>query len=103
MVATFAWMLSTPSEEQVWCPVLGLKGYIDLTAKLSYAAPSSASPLLCPVEIKTGKPSAFNEVEHKAQVSIYVLMMILRDRCRVQRWYSFQMSQKYRQQSRGGF
>ena len=80
--------------------MLGLKGYVDIVANAELTSPylpsgnnnngSSSSNIgndgsapskrrfLVPVEIKTGKQSNYNRVEHEAQVTIYILMLLMR-------------------------
>lgn len=50
-------------EEMLWCPVLGMKGQIDVIGKVGDA-------VLMPVELKTGKLSSSALLSHRAQVSL---------------------------------
>ncbi|CCK70333.1 bifunctional ATP-dependent DNA helicase/ssDNA endodeoxyribonuclease DNA2 KNAG_0E00650 [Huiozyma naganishii CBS 8797] len=58
-------------EENIWSPMLGIKGFIDATV----IAHATNSHQIVPFEIKTGK---FKSVAHEAQGLIYTLL--LRDR-----------------------
>ncbi|XP_056268651.1 DNA replication ATP-dependent helicase/nuclease DNA2 isoform X2 [Pseudoliparis swirei] len=64
-------------EENVWCPRFGLKGKIDVTARVRIQKPRSGSrgaseERTVPLELKTGKES--NSIEHRSQVILYTLM-----------------------------
>ncbi|XP_029284528.1 LOW QUALITY PROTEIN: DNA replication ATP-dependent helicase/nuclease DNA2 [Cottoperca gobio] len=64
-------------EENVWSPRFGLKGKIDVTARVQIQKPRSGghrSPeeRTIPLELKTGKES--NSIEHRSQVILYTLM-----------------------------
>nr|XP_054588156.1 DNA replication ATP-dependent helicase/nuclease DNA2 isoform X2 [Nothobranchius furzeri] len=64
-------------EENVWSPRFGLKGKIDVTAKVQIQrAPNSSRRIpeekTIPLELKTGKES--NSIEHRSQVILYTLM-----------------------------
>uniref|UniRef100_A0A3B3D4K1 DNA replication ATP-dependent helicase/nuclease n=1 Tax=Oryzias melastigma TaxID=30732 RepID=A0A3B3D4K1_ORYME len=66
-------------EENVWSPRFGLKGKIDVTARVQIQRPrSSRSPeeKTFPLELKTGKES--NSIEHRSQVILYTLMSMER-------------------------
>uniref|UniRef100_A0A7N8WLZ2 DNA replication ATP-dependent helicase/nuclease DNA2 n=1 Tax=Mastacembelus armatus TaxID=205130 RepID=A0A7N8WLZ2_9TELE len=64
-------------EENVWSPRFGLKGKIDVTARVqihrlrnsSHRAPEEKT---VPLELKTGRES--NSIEHRSQVVLYTLM-----------------------------
>lgn len=63
-------------EENIWSPRFGLKGKIDLTARVRIQRPRSSSLMseerTVPLELKTGKES--NSIEHRSQVVLYTLM-----------------------------
>ncbi|CAJ1048869.1 DNA replication ATP-dependent helicase/nuclease DNA2 [Xyrichtys novacula] len=68
-------------EENVWSPRFGLKGKIDLTARVKIQRPrngTNRSPeeRTVPLELKTGKES--NSIEHRSQVILYTLMSLER-------------------------
>ena len=77
------------TEETVWCPPLGIKGQIDLVVKariLSNSVSTSSdtnknkkynNSVIMPLELKTGKASM--QIAHRAQVMLYVLMLVLRE------------------------
>lgn len=69
-------------EENVWSPRFGLKGKIDLTARIRIQRPPNRShrgleEKTVPLELKTGRES--NSVEHRSQVGWLVLKIYLRD------------------------
>ncbi|KAM8894285.1 DNA replication ATP-dependent helicase/nuclease DNA2 isoform 2-T2 [Spinachia spinachia] len=66
-------------EENVWSPRFGLKGKIDVTARIRIRNARSGSrrtpeeeERTVPLELKTGKES--NSIEHRSQVILYTLM-----------------------------
>uniref|UniRef100_A0AAQ4R859 DNA replication ATP-dependent helicase/nuclease DNA2 n=1 Tax=Gasterosteus aculeatus aculeatus TaxID=481459 RepID=A0AAQ4R859_GASAC len=64
-------------EENVWSPRFGLKGKIDVTARIRIQNARSGSrgtpeERTVPLELKTGKES--NSIEHRSQVILYTLM-----------------------------
>ncbi|KAM6943298.1 DNA replication ATP-dependent helicase/nuclease DNA2 isoform 2-T2 [Xenentodon cancila] len=68
-------------EENVWSPRFGLKGKIDLTARVQIQRARNVSQRLSetmtvPLELKTGKES--NSIEHRSQVILYTLMSMER-------------------------
>uniref|UniRef100_A0A1A7X498 DNA replication ATP-dependent helicase/nuclease n=2 Tax=Iconisemion striatum TaxID=60296 RepID=A0A1A7X498_9TELE len=68
-------------EENVWSPRFGLKGKMDVTAKVQIQrAPNSSRRIpeeqTIPLELKTGKES--NSIEHRSQVILYTLMSMER-------------------------
>ncbi|XP_031702307.1 DNA replication ATP-dependent helicase/nuclease DNA2 isoform X2 [Anarrhichthys ocellatus] len=68
-------------EENVWSPRFGLKGKIDVTARVRIQKPRSGShrtseERTVPLELKTGKES--NSIEHRSQVILYTLMSLER-------------------------
>lgn len=75
-------------EENIWSPTLGLKGKIDVSVRMeqqryypsetdkdhrSKMAMTTTTSVLTPLELKTGK--ATKSTSHRAQVSLYSLMM----------------------------
>ncbi|XP_073541697.1 DNA replication ATP-dependent helicase/nuclease DNA2 isoform X2 [Phyllobates terribilis] len=58
-------------EENVWSPRFGLKGKIDVTAKVKIHQKSKLIRTM-PLELKTGKES--NSIEHRSQVILYTLL-----------------------------
>ncbi|XP_069835209.1 DNA replication ATP-dependent helicase/nuclease DNA2 [Dendropsophus ebraccatus] len=58
-------------EENVWSPRFGLKGKIDVTAKVKIHQKSKVNKVM-PLELKTGKES--NSIEHRSQVILYTLL-----------------------------
>lgn len=61
-------------EENIWSPAFGLKGKVDVSAQVEKKTSSGTiSSVLVPLELKTGKPT--KSVSHRAQVSLYTLMM----------------------------
>uniref|UniRef100_UPI0037E76A1C DNA replication ATP-dependent helicase/nuclease DNA2 n=1 Tax=Semicossyphus pulcher TaxID=241346 RepID=UPI0037E76A1C len=68
-------------EENVWSPRFGLKGKIDVTARVRIQRPRNGIPRTpeektVPLELKTGKES--NSIEHRSQVILYTLMSLER-------------------------
>uniref|UniRef100_A0A3B5LXY3 DNA replication ATP-dependent helicase/nuclease n=1 Tax=Xiphophorus couchianus TaxID=32473 RepID=A0A3B5LXY3_9TELE len=68
-------------EENVWSPRFGLKGKIDVTAKVRIQRSRNGSNRVCeektvPLELKTGRES--NSIEHRSQVILYTLMSMER-------------------------
>ncbi|XP_072236496.1 DNA replication ATP-dependent helicase/nuclease DNA2 [Leuresthes tenuis] len=65
-------------EENVWSPRFGLKGKIDVTARVRIQRPrsSSSEEKTLPLELKTGKET--NSIEHRSQVMLYTLMSMER-------------------------
>jgi hypothetical protein len=63
-----------------WCPILGLKGQLDLLmkAKLTFVKDNSnidenfVKEILLPIEFKTGKWKASTVIGHRAQVMLYI-------------------------------
>lgn len=56
-------------EENIWCPMFGLKGKIDATLQVQI----DENLYIVPFELKTGKMTG--SVSHRAQVVLYTLMM----------------------------
>ena len=72
-------------EENVWSPFLGLKGKIDMIARADCRtfAPASSRPgraVTMPVELKTGRWKSSQALSHRAQVILYLLALLLRER-----------------------
>ncbi|XP_071344217.1 DNA replication ATP-dependent helicase/nuclease DNA2 [Trachinotus anak] len=68
-------------EENVWSPRFGLKGKIDVTARVRIQRPRNGShrtpeEKTVPLELKTGRES--NSIEHRSQVILYTLMSMER-------------------------
>uniref|UniRef100_A0A3Q1FPZ8 DNA replication ATP-dependent helicase/nuclease n=1 Tax=Acanthochromis polyacanthus TaxID=80966 RepID=A0A3Q1FPZ8_9TELE len=68
-------------EENVWSPRFGLKGKIDVTARVRIQRPRTGGhrtpeEKIVPLELKTGKES--NSIEHRSQVILYTLMSLER-------------------------
>lgn len=61
-------------EENVWSPMLGIKGKIDASVCVRVTAPGKfAETFAVPLEIKCGGQSAM--ASHRAQTMIYSLLM----------------------------
>ncbi|XP_056135257.1 DNA replication ATP-dependent helicase/nuclease DNA2 [Lampris incognitus] len=68
-------------EENVWAPRFGLKGKIDVTARVKIQRARNDSrrtpqEMIMPLELKTGRET--NSVEHRSQVILYTLMSVAR-------------------------
>ncbi|KAM3624717.1 uncharacterized protein V6R79_000622 [Siganus canaliculatus] len=68
-------------EENVWSPRFGLKGKIDVSARVRIQRPRAAGQRsleerTIPLELKTGRES--NSIEHRSQVILYTLMSLER-------------------------
>ncbi|XP_076012061.1 DNA replication ATP-dependent helicase/nuclease DNA2 [Genypterus blacodes] len=68
-------------EENMWAPRFGLKGKIDVTARVRIQRPRGGNQRTppdrtMPLELKTGKQS--NSIEHRSQVILYTLMSMER-------------------------
>ncbi|KAM5140441.1 DNA replication ATP-dependent helicase/nuclease DNA2 [Mantella aurantiaca] len=59
-------------EENIWSPRFGLKGKIDVTAKVKIHQKAKNHLKTMPLELKTGKES--NSIEHRSQVILYTLL-----------------------------
>ncbi|PKU30560.1 hypothetical protein llap_19136 [Limosa lapponica baueri] len=55
-------------EENIWSPRFGLKGKIDVTARVKIHRQSGVQSRIMPLELKSGKES--NSIEHRSQVRI---------------------------------
>ncbi|XP_047437501.1 DNA replication ATP-dependent helicase/nuclease DNA2 isoform X2 [Mugil cephalus] len=68
-------------EENVWAPRFGLKGKIDVTARVQIQRPRNGNHRIpeektVPLELKTGRES--NSIEHRSQVILYTIMSLER-------------------------
>ncbi len=69
------------TEDEIWSPIFGLRGCLDVSAKVSFSVREDGSGLLftdtltVPVELKTGKRSEYVIYDHRAQVVMYSLMI----------------------------
>ncbi|CAM9911505.1 unnamed protein product [Pylaiella littoralis] len=67
------------TEDDVWSPVLGLKGIMDATVEAVVRTGGVAPPsLVMPVEVKTGKRIGEANSSHRAQVMLYTLLLRMR-------------------------
>ncbi len=70
-------------EETIWSPSLGLRGQIDLIVlgEISDTSHSNQKRYLnlIPIELKTGKWRLESLVGHRAQIILYVLMIMIRE------------------------
>ncbi|KFZ46581.1 DNA replication ATP-dependent helicase/nuclease DNA2, partial [Antrostomus carolinensis] len=63
-------------EENIWSPRFGLKGKIDVTARVKIHRQSGVQSRIMPLELKSGKES--NSIEHRSQVILYTLLNLER-------------------------
>uniref|UniRef100_A0A8C5JC91 DNA replication ATP-dependent helicase/nuclease DNA2 n=1 Tax=Junco hyemalis TaxID=40217 RepID=A0A8C5JC91_JUNHY len=63
-------------EENIWSPRFGLKGKIDVTARVRIHCQAGAQSRVMPLELKSGKES--NSIEHRSQVILYTLLSLER-------------------------
>uniref|UniRef100_A0A8C3C714 DNA replication ATP-dependent helicase/nuclease n=1 Tax=Cairina moschata TaxID=8855 RepID=A0A8C3C714_CAIMO len=63
-------------EENIWSPRFGLKGKIDVTAKVKIHRQSGVQSKIMPLELKSGKES--NSIEHRSQVILYTMLNLER-------------------------
>uniref|UniRef100_A0A8C3Y032 DNA replication ATP-dependent helicase/nuclease n=1 Tax=Catharus ustulatus TaxID=91951 RepID=A0A8C3Y032_CATUS len=63
-------------EENIWSPRFGLKGKIDVTARVKIHCQSGVQSRIMPLELKSGKES--NSIEHRSQVILYTLLNLER-------------------------
>ncbi len=75
------------AEESIWSPSLGIKGQIDIITKSRLEkvvgndlAQHIGKNFVVPVELKTGKRHANVQVTHKAQVLLYILSLLVREK-----------------------
>ncbi|XP_057259240.1 DNA replication ATP-dependent helicase/nuclease DNA2 [Pezoporus wallicus] len=59
-------------EENIWSPRFGLKGKIDVTARVKIHRQPGVQSRVMPLELKSGKES--NSIEHRSQVILYTLL-----------------------------
>ncbi len=72
------------TEEEIWSPICGLRGCLDVTARVALTINDGWSDgghvftdtLTLPVELKTGKRSDYVVYDHRAQVVMYSLMIL---------------------------
>ena len=69
------------AEETLWSPFLGLKGKIDMIASAVPVGDTNkgTGTAALPIELKTGKWNAHNISKHRAQVILYIAMLLLRE------------------------
>lgn len=60
-------------EEEVWCPILGIKGFIDATVEIKLYNNGYKGHFLVPLEMKTAKRE--QNIEHRGQTMLYSLML----------------------------
>ncbi|XP_010020262.1 PREDICTED: DNA replication ATP-dependent helicase/nuclease DNA2, partial [Nestor notabilis] len=63
-------------EENIWSPRFGLKGKIDVTARVKIHRQPAVQSRIMPLELKSGKES--NSIEHRSQVILYTLLNLER-------------------------
>ena len=75
------------AEESIWSPSLGIKGQIDIITKSRLEkvvgkdfAQHIGKNFVVPVELKTGKRHPNVQVTHKAQVLLYILSLLVREK-----------------------
>ncbi|KAI0461345.1 hypothetical protein LJB42_001013 [Komagataella kurtzmanii] len=59
-------------EENIWSPVFGLRGLIDVTVEACIKGPNNDGRFVVPLELKTGSREY---ISHRAQVSLYSLLV----------------------------
>lgn len=72
------WNELLSSEEMITCPTLGIRGQIDLVV-LGNVSSYPDKKFFLPVELKTGRWRLESLPGHRAQIILYVLMIILRE------------------------
>ncbi|ANZ75579.1 BA75_03021T0 [Komagataella pastoris] len=75
-------------EENIWSPVFGLRGLIDVTVEACIRGPGNDGRFVAPLELKTGSREY---ISHRAQVSLYSLLV--RERYDIDSDYFFLFSQ----------
>ena len=65
-------------EENLWCPIMGVKGQVDLVVSARSSNDDSTQNM--PIEIKTGKWRPSTSISHRAQTILYIIMLLLRDK-----------------------
>jgi DNA replication ATP-dependent helicase Dna2 len=79
------WNELVSTEEVVWSPALGIRGQIDIIVSGKIIEPGDSSfgnellPSIIPVELKTGKWRLESLVGHRAQIILYLVMLIVRE------------------------
>lgn len=75
------WEEIISAEDMIWCPTLGMRGQIDMIVSGSISEPGTTKSSKCiiPVELKTGKWRPEGLAGHRAQLILYLVMIILRD------------------------
>uniref|UniRef100_A0A8C6JDN2 DNA replication ATP-dependent helicase/nuclease n=1 Tax=Melopsittacus undulatus TaxID=13146 RepID=A0A8C6JDN2_MELUD len=63
-------------EENIWSPRFGLKGKIDVTARVKIHRQPGVQCRVMPLEVKSGKES--NSIEHRSQVILYTMLNLER-------------------------
>lgn len=78
-------------EERLMCPALGLQGQVDAIAIATIDSKATnpflqpfeslrdAKTVVVPLELKTGKESSFTANKYRAQVILYIIMLIARE------------------------
>ena len=77
------WMGLESWEEMVWCPILGIKGQVDLilrAKKVEECGIAAGKEFFLPVELKTGKWRPNGLIGHRAQAMLYVMMLSMRSK-----------------------
>lgn len=76
-------------EETIHSPMLGIKGQVDMIMggkllvqqqKTPASSFSALQDLILPIELKTGMWKHSSAIAHRAQVILYILLMLLRER-----------------------
>lgn len=60
-------------EQEIWSPMFGLKGKVDVTVELSLRTGAQKRRVVAPFEIKTS--TGFQRVQHRAQTTLYTLLL----------------------------
>jgi DNA replication ATP-dependent helicase Dna2 len=66
------------TEEEIWSPVWGLRGFLDATVQVEMHGGSSNEEkrsYILALELKTGSRSDFARIDHRAQVILYSLLL----------------------------
>lgn len=58
-------------EENIWSPIYGIKGMIDVTIEASLRNDANDGKFIVPMELKSGS----KRIEHEAQTALYTLLM----------------------------
>jgi hypothetical protein len=78
-------LLST--EETIWCPTLGIRGQVDIlvsgnireSGNFPHTNDGCCSSFMIPVELKTGKWRLESLPGHRAQIILYIVMILIRE------------------------